>query len=231
MRMADCHPDRKHNAKGLCKRCYMRQWKRNNPDKIRAQYDKWVVKNPNGNAEKARRYKAMYPERVKAKNKRWNDANRDYRENWRKNNPDKVKEYAARSRKKNPDYIKKWKAAHPDYDKIAGRRWKKLNPDKVRMYNAKAHAKRTVNKDNATVLEREWRAVLFGYQCVYCGGEYEHIDHLVALTRGGTNTSENLVPACGRCNQSKHAYPWREWYRKQSFYDPKREKIIEDNTQ
>lgn len=231
MRMADCHPDRKHNAKGLCKRCYMRQWKRNNPDKIRAQYKKWVEKNPNGNAEKARRYKAMYPERVRAKNQRWNDANRDYRKKWKKDNPDKVKKYYEDWRRKNPNYNKDWQEAHPDFEERVRKIWRKENPDKIKVYNARARAKRAGHEENATLLEREWRALLFGFQCVYCGGKYEHIDHLVSLTRGGTNTSENLVPACGRCNQSKHAYPWREWYRKQSFYDPKREKIMEDNTQ
>lgn len=33
MRMAECHPDRKHRAKGLCNACYCRQWLDLNPFK------------------------------------------------------------------------------------------------------------------------------------------------------------------------------------------------------
>jgi hypothetical protein len=32
VRMADCHPDRKHKGKGLCHSCYMVQWMKDHPD-------------------------------------------------------------------------------------------------------------------------------------------------------------------------------------------------------
>ena len=31
VRMADCHPDRKHESKGLCKSCYQAQWAKAHP--------------------------------------------------------------------------------------------------------------------------------------------------------------------------------------------------------
>ena len=52
--------------------------------------------------------------------------------------------------------------------------------------------------------------------CVYCGGVTSDWDHLRPLVRDGDPTGyfnevRNLVPACGRCNQSKSGQEWRSW--------------------
>ena len=39
--------------------------------------------------------------------------------------------------------------------------------------------------------------------CVYCGGSGTSIDHVVPRSRGGTNTWDNVVAACRRCNHVK----------------------------
>lgn len=38
MRMANCHPDRKYHAKGMCYPCYLSAWKASRPRKSRAPY-------------------------------------------------------------------------------------------------------------------------------------------------------------------------------------------------
>ncbi len=53
-------------------------------------------------------------------------------------------------------------------------------------------------------------------RCVYCGDrstEWDHLRPLVLNRRPTGYVSEiaNLVPACGKCNQSKGNKPWREW--------------------
>ena len=40
-------------------------------------------------------------------------------------------------------------------------------------------------------------------RCVYCGGPPESRDHVIPLSRGGSNNIGNLVPACHRCNNMK----------------------------
>lgn len=47
--------------------------------------------------------------------------------------------------------------------------------------------------------------------CVYCGAEAAHIDHVRAVSRGGTNDPTNLVSACLRCNLSKSDKLLGEW--------------------
>jgi 5-methylcytosine-specific restriction endonuclease McrA len=46
-----------------------------------------------------------------------------------------------------------------------------------------------------------------GFSCSYCtaSGVPLHIDHVVPVSRGGTNAIGNLVTACERCNQGKGA--------------------------
>jgi hypothetical protein len=53
-------------------------------------------------------------------------------------------------------------------------------------------------------------------RCVYCGDpstEWDHLRPLVTNQRptGYVTEIQNLVPACGKCNQSKGKKPWREW--------------------
>ena len=53
-------------------------------------------------------------------------------------------------------------------------------------------------------------------RCAYCGdksSEWDHLRPLVLNRRPTGFISEiaNLVPACGKCNQSKRNQPWRDW--------------------
>ena len=52
--------------------------------------------------------------------------------------------------------------------------------------------------------------------CAYCGDRASEWDHLRALVvkrrpTGFISEIANLVPSCGKCNQSKGNKPWREW--------------------
>ncbi len=52
--------------------------------------------------------------------------------------------------------------------------------------------------------------------CAYCGDTATEWDHLRPLVVGKKPTGyiseiHNLVPSCGKCNQSKGNKPWREW--------------------
>lgn len=53
-------------------------------------------------------------------------------------------------------------------------------------------------------------------ECAYCGERASDTDHFRALVKGGRpsgyfHTADNLIPSCGRCNQSKSGAHWRDW--------------------
>jgi hypothetical protein len=52
--------------------------------------------------------------------------------------------------------------------------------------------------------------------CAYCGDTKTEWDHFRAVVEGRQPTGyitelHNLVPSCGKCNQSRGNTPWREW--------------------
>lgn len=51
----------------------------------------------------------------------------------------------------------------------------------------------------------------WGHRCAYCGGVATHLDHVEPLSKGGTDTESNIVPACQHCNLSKGAKTLAEW--------------------
>jgi hypothetical protein len=56
------------------------------------------------------------------------------------------------------------------------------------------------------VLERD------GYACIYCGSDKQlEGDHIVPLSRGGSNAFANLATACRPCNVSKGPKTLKEW--------------------
>jgi hypothetical protein len=56
------------------------------------------------------------------------------------------------------------------------------------------------------VLERD------GHACVYCGADKPlEGDHIVPLSRGGSNALTNLATACRPCNLSKASSTLEEW--------------------
>lgn len=63
---------------------------------------------------------------------------------------------------------------------------------------------------------RDTGRALAGFACVYCGGEAQTADHVIARASGGRDDPDNLVPACRACNGSKGArslIAWVEWMR------------------
>lgn len=53
----------------------------------------------------------------------------------------------------------------------------------------------------------------FNYCCAYCGEKPERLDadHVVPLSRGGSDSTTNLLPTCAMCNSSKCAMTLAEW--------------------
>ena len=64
------------------------------------------------------------------------------------------------------------------------------------------------------------------FQCAYCGhtaSEWDHLRPLVVNKRPTGYISEiyNLVPACGKCNQSKGNKSWKTWIQSTAKLSPK----------
>lgn len=57
----------------------------------------------------------------------------------------------------------------------------------------------------STLTLKEWLVILkrFNYHCAYCGGEYQVLEHIKAISIGGDTSKYNCVPSCRSCNICK----------------------------
>ena len=79
---------------------------------------------------------------------------------------------------------------------------------------------------------RLWRRKIkerWGNECAYCGSEESlTIDHVIPRSKGGMDTSKNMVCCCESCNQDKAHSSWEEWYFAQDFFNVERYNKIQE---
>lgn len=77
----------------------------------------------------------------------------------------------------------------------------------VPWYWGKPHSRKSFAAD-----DRGKVSSMSGGKCSYCDcGIFEHVDHIVPVSRGGSNLISNLAPSCSPCNlQKKNRTIW-EW--------------------
>jgi len=145
--------------------------------------------------EKARNaaYRVANLEKVKARQAAYRAAN-----------PEKIKALGAAWRADNPDYHQAWVTSNPEKYKA----WRAENKERLRIY---CHTRRARKRDAGGKLSPGIAAKLFKLQrgkCACCGlplGDDRHLDHIMPLSLGGTNTDDNIQLLRSTCNQQKHA--------------------------
>lgn len=159
---------------------------------------------------------------VYAKNKLWRENNPDkYREScrkWRQANPDKARENERRWQLANADRKRKnerrWRYANLEKARERVRLWNRNNPDKARSGSNNRRARKLKNGGTHTAADIRAQYNSQDGNCWWCGNkiiDVYHVDHIVPLSRGGSNAAGNLVIACPRCNLSKGAKMPHEW--------------------
>ena len=152
---------------------------------------------------------------------------------YRQNNPEKMKEYERKRYYLTLDYRKEYRINHRDelnaYSKEyasthsqeavkRSRDWAKNNPERHRILQQIAARRRYARKLKAegTFNLNDILNILFEQSnlCAYCGIRvYDdfQIDHIIPLSRGGSNWPDNLAVSCKNCNAQKNARTPNEW--------------------
>ena len=156
-----------------------------------------------------RNRKWMITERGKAVRRRVQEdflaRNPDYSEGWVTKNPDRQ-----------PQYARRWYLKDPERRVKVSIAWRKANPEKVRTNVRNRTARRKAAEGSHTAQEIIELLDRQNWKCAECGAslqEKRHIDHVVPLSRGGSNYISNLQGLCPTCNCSKNARTPEEWAR------------------
>jgi len=169
-------------------------------------------------SEKA--YKDLHKSEAAEYGKKYREKNSDIiklkKAEYCENNKDKISEYHKNYYLKNAGDIKKCVS-----------KYCKANKDRYKVIKNR-HKSKDRGLEFTLTLE-QWNEIknLFGNKCAYCGAKGELTqDHFVPVYCGGAYAAENIIPACAKCNSSKKAQRFEQWYPKQDFYSAEREVAI-----
>lgn len=176
--------------------------------------------------EVARQYREKNKDVIKARKAEYNRQNKEgslrrfirWLQNNREHYLEHQRKYAASRKKKKREYDKRYR--EKNRDKIVSRQnsWKQENIEHARMKGRAATARHNALKRNAEghYTEKDIKRIYKqqGGRCFYCkvvvGIKY-HVDHVIPLSRGGSNSPENIVIACPACNVRKSSKTPEEW--------------------
>jgi 5-methylcytosine-specific restriction endonuclease McrA len=114
--------------------------------------------------------------------------------------------YRAENREKVKARETKYRAENRERLSVRDAKYKKDNLEKGRVYTQRRRARKANAQGTHTADQLKARFDYHGNKCVYCNSTEDlHADHMIPLSRGGTNFASNMVPACGSCNRSKGA--------------------------
>ncbi len=191
--------------KGLCLKCYVRNWKLANPDKARAHVSDSRRRRLDAARARERAIYAADPEKFRAKRRRYFHANKAKERKaimaWRAKNPDYFRDYMARYRAENLEQIK-----------AKERQYAAKFPEKIR---AKSRKRRAMALRNGYEPYRE--AEIFardGWICQLCRTAVDpalrwphrdsaSIDHIIPIAKGGPDAPGNVQLAHLTCNIRK----------------------------
>ena len=77
------------------------------------------------------------------------------------------------------------------------------NPHRVRAWTQTRRARKRNAPGHSTPEKVAARIAYYGGKCWICGADYEEIDHVKPLSKGGSAWASNLRPICKSCNSAK----------------------------
>lgn len=122
---------------------------------------------------------------------------------WRRNNPEAAKQTCRNYHLRHAEEIRERKRRY-----YQEKRKHQDKSEEGRLKDRLKKSKRAALKRDAeaSLTSEEWHqiCVVFDFRCAYCKQRKPlEQDHVTAITKGGSHTKGNVVPACKSCNASK----------------------------
>lgn len=176
-------------------------WRAAHSEQHKATNEAYTAAHKEQSAVRSKAYHATHREQRRAAGVAWHAANKD-RHNaqiaaWAVANTERAKATALVWRQANKARVYALRAA-----------WSRENRGKVIAYRFLRRQRVAAAGRPYTGAEWEVLKAQYNYRCLQCGRSEPDItltfDHVVPLTKGGTNDITNGQPLCGPCNSRKH---------------------------
>lgn len=183
-----------------------------NPDKYNNQSAEWRLHNAEKTKEINANYRAKNNEKIREKNKERYAANPATSIKYRTENRLKINArmviYNAANSDKTKERCRKAYLANQEKYAIAGKKWREENKlaKKIHHQNRRAKIKEVGGKLSSGLADRLF--ILQKGICPCCNlplGKGFHLDHIMPIALGGTNTDDNMQLLRATCNMQKQA--------------------------
>lgn len=127
---------------------------------------------------------------------------------WRSENPEEAKsrrkvQYFKRRDKNIMDAVE-WGKVNREKRNVAKNKWRAKNKPLTNHYTKMYLYRQKRAAGSHTLEEYLSKLYMFSGKCAYCRERLADTrDHVIPLSKGGTNFIDNIVPACRSCNSSK----------------------------
>jgi 5-methylcytosine-specific restriction endonuclease McrA len=167
-------------------------------------------------ARERERHARARPQRIAARRARIAahlEEHQAYMREWRQRNKDRLEEYQRRGLEKNPEMMRE--ANRRSYGKhrermLAIKKAYAQAHRELRLMIAHRYRARK-NGNGGSFTPEEWTQLKarYDYTCLRCGQREPDIqlsvDHVIPISKGGSNNIDNIQPLCRSCNSAKWA--------------------------
>lgn len=191
-------------SNGVCIACsapHIARWQITNKARFAAYSKAYYQANRDRELARVMAWRAANRERFDATARAWLDANKEHvaglRSAWHSANRAKRKVQG-----------KAWRAENQERAKALKKLWLANNVLRTRCYAETRRARKLAVGGIHTPAQIKALAIRQKHKCANCKASIKarfEADHIVALSKGGSNDIRNIQLLCKRCNRSKHA--------------------------
>lgn len=202
------------------------QWVSENPERAAETRRKWVSENRAKLSEYHKEWRKQNKEKVVKDHSDYYEQNKDHvlrkSKDWRRNNKDKkaatYKIWVTRNPDKRRAILRKWQSSAKA--RLVHRKWARKNLDKLAAKSRNYRSKKLGNDGWHTELDvadiwikqnKRCAVIACGFPISESGTNKFHVDHIHAVSLGGSNGPENLQILCRTHNLQKGAMDASEW--------------------